>query len=152
MSAESNPRRAARLIARDRHDRVLLFRFQRPDGSTFWATPGGGLEPGESFAEAAIREAGEELGIELSEVGEPLWIDSARFTMATLGPKPILQEETFFTIELDGWTNDVEGIEEFHREEGILESRYWTLEELRLTDETIFPEGFAEKWARVKPD
>ena len=151
MTEPSIPRRAARLLASDRHDRILLFRFRRPDDSTFWATPGGGLESGESFAEAAIREAKEELGIELTEVGEPLWTDSARFTMATLGSRPILQEECFFEIELDGWTTDVEGIEEFHREEGILEARYWTLEDLRATDDTVFPEGLAEKWARTRP-
>ena len=46
---------------------LLLFRFVHKHGAlaghAFWATPGGGLEPGETFAEAAIRELKEETGI-----------------------------------------------------------------------------------------
>jgi hypothetical protein len=54
-------RRAARLIALDAADRILLLQYARPNGEKFWATPGGGLEPGETFEMAAAREAAEEL-------------------------------------------------------------------------------------------
>lgn len=42
--------------------RALLIREVRPDGSTFWSLPGGGLRPGESPRAGLRREVAEELG------------------------------------------------------------------------------------------
>ena len=57
-------RPSSRLIVLDPRDRVLLFRFvfeQGPlAGHDYWATPGGGLEAGETFRCAAKRELKEE--------------------------------------------------------------------------------------------
>lgn len=41
---------------------VLLVRERRPDGSTFWTLPGGGVEAGESLRDGLRRELREELG------------------------------------------------------------------------------------------
>jgi len=53
-------RNAARLLVLNPSNQVLLFRFQHKgdalDGRDYWATPGGGLEEGETFEAAAIRE------------------------------------------------------------------------------------------------
>ena len=51
-------------------DRVALIKRVR-EGRTYYTVPGGGVEPGETIAEAAVREAREELGLEV-ELGEPL--------------------------------------------------------------------------------
>jgi 8-oxo-dGTP diphosphatase len=48
-------RQAGRAILRDADGRVLLIHFVLPN-MTFWATPGGGVEPGETALEAAHRE------------------------------------------------------------------------------------------------
>jgi 8-oxo-dGTP pyrophosphatase MutT (NUDIX family) len=60
-------RPSSRLLVLDPTGCLLLFRFVHKHGAlaedTFWATPGGGLEPDETFAEAAIRELKEETGI-----------------------------------------------------------------------------------------
>ena len=56
------PRQAGRAILRDSQGRVLLIHFVLPN-MTFWATPGGGVEPGETPLAAAHRELQEELGI-----------------------------------------------------------------------------------------
>jgi 8-oxo-dGTP pyrophosphatase MutT (NUDIX family) len=52
---------------------VLLFRFLHKEGALvgqdFWATTGGGVEEGETFEQAAIRELGEETGIRTENVG-----------------------------------------------------------------------------------
>ncbi len=46
---------------------VLLMRRAQPFGRGTWSTPGGYLEPGESFAACAKREALEEVGLTLED-------------------------------------------------------------------------------------
>src|SRR5215203_951509 len=59
---------AARVVLLDPANRVLLFRYVEPwSRHAIWATPGGGLEPGETDAAAARREVVEETG--LTDVG-----------------------------------------------------------------------------------
>ncbi|MFN7155143.1 MAG: NUDIX hydrolase [Acidovorax sp.] len=58
--------RAAALITQS--GRVLLHQL---DGDTFWALPGGAIEPGESAAQAVARELHEELG---GDLGAPFFV------------------------------------------------------------------------------
>jgi len=78
MAARDVPesRKAAPVIALDAQGRILLLKYRRPTGDTFWATPGGGLQDGESFASAGVREAEEELGVKDARL-EPLGEASA---------------------------------------------------------------------------
>jgi len=65
---EPTPRRAARLLVIDpASGAVLLFQYD-DDGRRWWVSPGGGLDGDETFEEAAIREAAEELGISARNV------------------------------------------------------------------------------------
>lgn len=133
-------RRASRLIVLDQEGRILLFRHRRKTGETFWAPPGGGLEAdeGETFEQAALREAFEELGLRPPGIAF-LW---ERVTDFIYIDRPVRQQERFFRVEgdLSGLLSNVEGT---HREEGILETKWWTLAELESTQEVIFPEGLA---------
>jgi NUDIX domain len=53
-------RPSARLLILDGAGKILLFRFVHKKGALagqdYWATPGGGVEEGETFEQAAIRE------------------------------------------------------------------------------------------------
>lgn len=44
---------------------ALIERVRTPDSPPYWVVPGGGVEPGETPAETALREAHEELGLEV---------------------------------------------------------------------------------------
>ena len=65
-------RRAARIILLDESGRVLLFRGgdpARPEAGTWWFTPGGAIEPGESAEDSARRELSEETGLDAQDLG-----------------------------------------------------------------------------------
>jgi 8-oxo-dGTP pyrophosphatase MutT (NUDIX family) len=70
-------RDAVRVVLTDGGGRVLLFHVltpdQQPDG--WWELPGGGIDPGESYLEAAVREIREETGMRLDpgQVSPPSW-------------------------------------------------------------------------------
>lgn len=59
---------SAILVVTDERGRVLLVKQRGGPYAGHWMVPGGGVEPGERVADAAVRECREETGIEPSEV------------------------------------------------------------------------------------
>jgi ADP-ribose pyrophosphatase YjhB (NUDIX family) len=134
-------RRAGRVVVLDPDGRVLLLRYddEPPDGR-HWATPGGGLNPGESYAAAASRELAEETGWrDVALLGE---IHRQVRTMRH-GRRTVRQHERLFLARTDRACRELGDVAAMHASDGIAAWRWWTLAELDATAELIWPAGLA---------
>lgn len=139
MASTYQIRQAARLLIVNELGHVLLVRYHE-HGRPFWATPGGGVEEGESFDDAAEREAEEEIGLTGITL-EHLW--DARNEFKSRGRR-IRQEERYFLCRTQReHVAQSALIAAAHAAEGITEWRWWSATDLELTDETIVPGDLA---------
>ncbi|MBJ3899723.1 NUDIX domain-containing protein [Salmonella enterica subsp. enterica serovar Derby] len=133
-------RPSSRLIIISPENQVLFFFFSHENdalnGKSYWATPGGGLESNESFEQAALRELREETGIIKNDVGPQ--VATRSFPMMLPSGETVLAEEHFFIVNVEKTDTDKSGWS--NNERKVIRDQYWwTLEELQLTKETIFP-------------
>ena len=102
-------RRAVRVIVVGPDNRVLLFEDSDPGiaGVTWWVTPGGGMDPGETERTTAVREMAEETGYVLTEdelVG-PL---ATRYAVHGYSDQVLEQQETFYLVRVAAFEIDIE--------------------------------------------
>jgi ADP-ribose pyrophosphatase YjhB (NUDIX family) len=143
-------RQAARAVVLDPADRILLMRFDFPEG-VVWACPGGGLEPGEAPERAIIRELAEEIGLEVVTVGPLIWV--REHVIPFPSGKWDGQAERFYLVR----TGDFEPAPRFTPEqlaaEYVLEERWWAQAELRSsTSETFAPRRLPQLVAALLTD
>jgi 8-oxo-dGTP pyrophosphatase MutT (NUDIX family) len=134
-------RQASRLVVIDPNKRILLFQYE-DDLRRWWATPGGGLEGEETFEEAAVREAEEELSLACTML-MPLWRQTAEFMFRG---QLIRQVERYFLTRLPQPDPELScTVREVHQHEGIIRARWWSLNEIETTSEQIFPVDLCQR-------
>ncbi len=133
-------RPAARILLLDETGRVLLFRFTAGERPAFWATPGGAVDPGESYEQAARRELREETGLDL-ECGAEVHARTVEFT--TLEDVRVIADERYFLVRTQAFELDTSAHTELERR--VMQTHRWfDRAELAGWPETIFPEDLAD--------
>ena len=132
-------RPAARVLVLDPDDRVLLIRFRsRVSGRAWWLTPGGGVDPGETYEAAAVRELAEECGLHGVVLGPCVWFREHEFTWNGVH---YLQQERFFVARVQpfelsrvGWTEEEATV--------LGEHRWWSVDEMLASADEFAPRRF----------
>ena len=122
-----------------------MFRFEHRQGPlagrAFWATPGGGLDPGESFEQAACREMFEEIGIRIDDPGPQVASREASLQLPT--GETVTADERFFLIRMRNIEVSTANWTELEREV-MLDHRWWTCADIESNTEQIWPENLPE--------
>jgi 8-oxo-dGTP pyrophosphatase MutT (NUDIX family) len=134
-------RSCVRIVLRDRDGRILLLRAELASRTAghWWELPGGGIESGEGYAEAAARELAEETGLEISpdQVRPPRWRRSATWTARGIRR---LQHEVVVGVDLDAPAPPVTpGGRTAEEREEYTGSRWWPLADLLSSSERFYP-------------
>jgi 8-oxo-dGTP pyrophosphatase MutT (NUDIX family) len=144
-------RRAARVLVLDTAGRLLLLRGFDPRNPTrrFWFTVGGGLEPGETAQEGAVRELHEETGVVVppSALVGPVHSDETAFAFDTWW---IEQSNDFYAVRIDAWTTAPAALEA--TEVATIDAwEWWTLDQLRAHEQGRAHDGPGGPDERVYP-
>jgi 8-oxo-dGTP diphosphatase len=136
-------RPSARLILLDPDDRLFLFNVHdpgvfdpaNPHSDPFWVMIGGFVDPGEEFADAAVREAREETAIVVDGPVRWVWKRERRMSWRD---KDVLHRERFFLGRTKRTEIDTSGLDERERS-WTLGHRWWSAEEIAASKERFEP-------------
>lgn len=142
-------RRGARVIVLA-DDRVLLEQDTDPGlpGVHWWVTPGGGLDPGESFVEAGVRELREETGLVVTGA-DLIGPVARRLTHHGYTDQVLVQTEEFFVVRTERFEVDTSGYTDEERRT-LLHTAWMTREEVAAS--TVWPSRILELWDAGRGD
>ncbi|MEO3778322.1 NUDIX domain-containing protein [Micromonospora sp. B11E3] len=135
-------RRAVRLVVLDADERLLLFHTRDPEHprlGTWWELPGGGMDPGETYLDTAVRELREETGIlvDPARVGPPNWRRWASFIHRQ---RRHVQDEVILPVRLDRPGPDVDETDRLDYErEDYFGFRWWAVGDVVASRERFYP-------------
>ena len=125
--------------------RVFLFKYEDPalPEPMFWATPGGAVEPRETFEQAALRELHEETGIRADRVGPWLW---SRERTIAFADEVVLFRERYYLVTPPTLTQDMVSIHGMLAyERGVYRDHaWWTPSEMLASSEVFLPAALAD--------
>jgi len=136
---------ASRILILDEAHQILLLRGSdptQPEKNPWWLTPGGGIEPGETIQECAMRELWEETGFQAKIETEPIW---ERRTQFEFYGDTYEQREFYFLIQTENFVPDPASLSPLEVE-SILEHRWWSHEEILRTEDMIYPAALAGRF------
>lgn len=132
------PRPTSRVLLLDPEDRLLLFQAFPPAGwgndPEIWVPPGGGLNPGESFEDAARREVWEETGLEAFELGPCVW---TRDTVWHWGERLVESRERYFLARVGTFEVRPAALEQLELDT-MGTHRWWSVEEIVAAPDLVF--------------
>ncbi len=126
------------MVVLDPLDRLLLINGGDPARThlgRWWEIPGGGIDPHEDTADAALRELQEEAGIAGVTMGPCVWTQSVEYTF---GPFHFEQDEWIHVARWDGETRTSTGLESLEAA-AFGEVRWWSLDEAVDNDLRTIP-------------
>lgn len=136
-------RSTARLVVVDEDDAVLLFLTygKSHDVPPRWITPGGGVDAGEDFRAAGIRELREETGFEIESLPGPF--RTVDLAVNTAWHPYELGHWAWFVVRTGrfepsdaGWMPD--------EREDIVAFRWWRMDELEASGEPFEPDDLPQ--------
>lgn len=138
-------RLASRILLYDAAGRLLLFRFTIADRPPFWCAPGGEVEEGETYHQAARRELREETGLDVDPGPEVARVIS---DFVTVQGEPVTGDDRYFRVRVADPAIDTTG--HTASEQAVMrEYRWFTPQEIARWGETIYPLDMPEMLARV---
>ncbi|MFI5202821.1 MAG: NUDIX domain-containing protein [Candidatus Kapaibacterium sp.] len=115
----------------------------QPDRLEYWVPPGGGLEDGETYEEAAVREVFEETGLRVE--GSSRHVHTLEKPLM-FGGELRLMHAQYYLIFHSGKSCDVMNGDP---DEGIKEVRWWSLENCEGSGEIFLPDGIFDIFRSV---
>jgi 8-oxo-dGTP pyrophosphatase MutT (NUDIX family) len=139
-------RTAVRLVVLDAEGRVLLLHVRdlsNPASGELWELPGGGMDPGETFAQAAVRELLEETGLEIDAacVEAPRWRRDVSYVYRGVRRQ---QRESIAAVRL---AETAPAIRDSHRfgveKEDVFGAAWWSVQQIAASAERFYPKSLA---------